>query len=186
MLQLHWLSTHFVARTIFVSPSLPPKPASSTRPFGPVRPTKASTPTSGFHRHRRPSGRATMPCTANCRLLHARRAKLKRCHASFTSPTESVSSHLLFPLTHSKPTGVKTPPSPASSPPPHRLLGPIKCTPASASPHRTHCSPPSLFSTSPVARHRASPPPSPPLHRRPHPAIALVTKARGKDWQDPL
>jgi hypothetical protein len=52
--------------------------------------------------------------------------------------------------------------------------------------HHTRCSPPSLFSTSPVARRRAPPPPSPPLHCRPHPAIAPVTKVRGKDRQDPL
>jgi hypothetical protein len=62
MLQPPWLSAHFIARPIFVSPSLPPKPARSARPFGPVRPTRASAPTSGFHRHRCPSGRA-----ADCR-----------------------------------------------------------------------------------------------------------------------
>jgi hypothetical protein len=36
MLQPPWLSAHFVAQTIFVSPSLPPKPARSARPFGPA------------------------------------------------------------------------------------------------------------------------------------------------------
>jgi hypothetical protein len=79
----------------------------------------------------------------------------------------------------------KTPPPLATSPPPHHLPGPIKCTPASAPPHRTRCSPPSLFSATPVAQHRA-PPPSSPLHRRPHPDIAPVTKARSKDRQDLL
>jgi hypothetical protein len=44
-----------------------------------------SAPTSVFHRHRRPSGRA-------------RRAKPKHRHAAFTSPTESAPSHLLFSL----------------------------------------------------------------------------------------
>jgi hypothetical protein len=39
---------------------------------------------------------------------------------------------------------------------------------------------------SPVIRHRAPLLPSPPLHRRPDPAIASVTKARGKDRQEPL
>jgi hypothetical protein len=80
----------------------------------------------------------------------------------------------------------KTPPSPAASPPPHHLPGPIKHSPTSASLHRTHCSPPSLFSASPVARHRAPPLPSPPLHHWPHPAIGPVTKTCGKDRQDPL
>jgi hypothetical protein len=80
----------------------------------------------------------------------------------------------------------KTPPPLAASPPPHSLPSLIKCTPASASLHHTCCYPPSLFSASPVARHLAPPPPSPPLHRWPHPAIALVTKAHGKDRQDPL
>jgi hypothetical protein len=37
LLQPPWLSAHFVARPIFVSPSLPPKPALSARPSGPVR-----------------------------------------------------------------------------------------------------------------------------------------------------
>jgi hypothetical protein len=82
--------------------------------------------------------------------------------------------------------GIKTPPSPASSPPPHLLPDPIKCTPASASLHRTHCSPPSLFSASPFAPHRAPPSLSPPLHRRPHPATVPITKAHGKDRQDLL
>jgi hypothetical protein len=92
----------------------------------------------------------------------------------------------LPPLTPSKLTGINTPPTPASSPPPHHPRGPIKCTPASASLHRSRSSPPSLFPASPITRHQAPPPPSPPLHRRPHPAIALITKARGKDRQDPL
>jgi hypothetical protein len=80
----------------------------------------------------------------------------------------------------------KTPLPPAASPPLHRLPDPIKRTPTSASLHRTRCSRPSLISASPVTRHLAPLPPSPPLHRRPHPAIALITKARGKDRQDPL
>jgi hypothetical protein len=79
----------------------------------------------------------------------------------------------------------KTPPLSAASPPPHRLPDPIKFILASASLHRTRCSPPSLFSASLVARHRAPPPLSPPLHRQPHPAIASVTKARGKDGNIP-
>jgi hypothetical protein len=79
----------------------------------------------------------------------------------------------------------KTPPPSVASPPPHRLPSPIKRTPASASSHHTRCSPPSLFSTSPVARHWA-PPLSSPVHHQPHLAIAPVTKARGKDRQDPL
>jgi hypothetical protein len=37
MLQPPWLLTHFVARPIFISPSLPPKPARSAWPFGQVR-----------------------------------------------------------------------------------------------------------------------------------------------------
>jgi hypothetical protein len=82
--------------------------------------------------------------------------------------------------------GIKTPSPLASSTPLHCLPSPIKCTPASASLHRTRCSPPLLFSMSPVGRHRAPPLSSPPLHCRPHPTIALVTKARGKDHQDPL
>jgi hypothetical protein len=77
----------------------------------------------------------------------------------------------------------KTSPPPAAPPPPPR---PYKMHPTSASLHHTHCSPPSLFSAFPVARHRAPPLPSPSLHRRPHPAIASVTKACGKDRQDPL
>jgi hypothetical protein len=67
MLQPPWLSAHFIARPNFVSPSLPPKPARSTQPFGPVWPTRASAPTSGFHRHHRPSDCATVPCAADCR-----------------------------------------------------------------------------------------------------------------------
>jgi hypothetical protein len=156
MLQPPWLSAHF-RLSIGSHLRLP------------------SAPTSDFHQHRHPSGRAAMLCAADCRPPP--RAK---------SQTEAPSCRLHFPpLIPLKLLGIETPPLLASSPPPHRLPGPIKCTPAFASLHRTHCSPPSLFSASPVARHRAPPPPSP-LHRRPHLAIALVTKARGKDQQDAL
>jgi hypothetical protein len=94
MLQPPWLSAHFVAWPIFVSPSLPLKLARSARPFGPVRrlPPLASI------------GTAAPPAAPPCRappttaLLHVRRAKLKHRHVAFTSPTESVSSRLLFPL----------------------------------------------------------------------------------------
>jgi hypothetical protein len=86
MLQPSWLSAHFIVRPIFVSPSLPPKPACSARPFGPVRPTRASSLTSGSHRHRRPFGHATVPCAADCRPPP--RAK---------SQTEAPSCRLHFP-----------------------------------------------------------------------------------------
>jgi hypothetical protein len=146
-----------------------------------------SAPTSGFHRHRRPSSRATMLCATDSRPPPCTKSQTEApsCRLHFPHWIEAVPSPLP-PLTPSKPTGIKTPPPPASSPPLHHLPGPIKCTPASASLHRSRCFPPSLFSASLVARHRAPPPPSPPLHRRPHPAIAPVTKDRGKDWQDPL
>jgi hypothetical protein len=147
MLQPPWLSAHFVTQSIFAFPSAP---------------------TSGFHRHHRPSGRAIVLCAADCRPPPC-----------VKSQTESPSCRLHFPH------WIGVVPSPLP-PPPHRLPGPIKCTPASASLHRTRCSPPSLFSASPVVRQQAPLPPSPPLHRRPHPAIAPVTKARSKDRQDPL
>jgi hypothetical protein len=59
-----------------------------------------------FHRLPPPTsiGTAAPPATPLCctlptaALLRARRAKLKRHHATFTSPTESASSRLLFPL----------------------------------------------------------------------------------------
>jgi hypothetical protein len=166
MLQPPWLSAHFITRPIFVSPSAP---------------------TSGFHRHRHPSNRATVLCATDCRtpLRVKSQTEASSCCLHFPHWIGVVPSPLP-PLTPSKPMGIKTPPPLASSPPSHRLPGPIKRTPAFASLHRTRCSPPSLFSTSPVARHWAPPPLSPPHHRRPHPAIALVTKAHGKDRQDPL
>jgi hypothetical protein len=85
MLQSPWLSAHFVTRPIFVSPSAP---------------------TSGFHRlpPLASIGTSAPPAVPPCyalpttSLLHARRAKPKRRHATFTSPTESVPSRLLFPL----------------------------------------------------------------------------------------
>jgi hypothetical protein len=187
MLQPPWLSAHFIARPIFVSPSLPPKLACSARPFGPVRPTKASSLTSGSHRHHRPSGHATAPCVAVCRSPSRASSRTEPAPHLLHFPIKMPPPRLLFPpLTPLKLTRSKTPPPPAASPPPHRLLGPIKCTPASTSLHCTRCSPPSLFSASLVARHRAPPPPSPPLDRRTHPAIAPVTKAHGEDWQDLL
>jgi hypothetical protein len=131
------------------------------------------TPTSGFHRHRRPPPRVKSQTEAPSCRLH------------FPHWISAVPSPLR-PLTPLIPTRTKTPPPLAASPPPHHLPDPIKHTAASASSHRTRCSPPSLFSASPVAWHRAPPPPSHPLHRRPHPTIAPVTKACGKDQQDPL
>jgi hypothetical protein len=166
MLQPPWLSAHFVTQSIFAFPSAP---------------------TSGFHRHHRPSGRAAVLCTADCRPPPCVKSQTESpsCRLHFPHWIGVVPSPLP-PLTPSKPTRSKTPPPSAASPPPHRLPGPIKCTPASASLHRTRCSPPSLFSASPVVRHQAPLPPSPPLHSRPHPAIAPVTKAHSKDRQDPL
>jgi hypothetical protein len=141
-----------------------------------------SAPTSGFHWHCRPSGRAAVPCNADCHPPPHTKSQTEApsCHLHFPHLIGVVPSPLPL-LTPSKSTRSKTPPPSAASPPPHRLPGPIKCTTASASPHHTRCSPPSLFSVFPVARHRAPPPPSPPLHRRPHPAIDPVTNARGKD-----
>jgi hypothetical protein len=83
MLQPPWLSAHFIARLIFVSPSLPPKLARSTWPFGPVHrlPPPASIGTA--------APPAAPPChaTPTATLLHTRRAKPKHRHATFTSPT---------------------------------------------------------------------------------------------------
>jgi hypothetical protein len=177
MLQPPWLSTHFVARPIFVPPSLPPKPAHSARPFGPVRPHQ------GIISHLR------LPFTP-LPLRPCHRAVRRRLPPSFVreGPNQSaimplsppplkrrhpVSSSLLTP---SKPTRSKTQPPSAASPPPHHLPGPIKRTPTSTSLHRARCSPPSLFSTSPVTRHRAPLPPSPPLHHRPHPPLPRSPK----------
>jgi hypothetical protein len=189
MLQPPWLSAHFVARPIFVSPSLPLKPARSARPFGPVQPARVSSPTSGSDRHCRPSGYAAVPCATVCRSSPRVSSQTEPALPPSSFPhQDDADPSPLPPLTPLKLTRSKTPPSPAASPPPHRLLGPIKCTlaSASASPHRTRCSPPSLFFASPVTRHQAPLPPSPPLHHRPQPAIAPVTKARGEEWQDPL
>jgi hypothetical protein len=168
MLQPPWLSAHF---RLSISSDL----------------RLPTAPTSGSHRHRHPSGRAAVLCTADCHPPPCVKSQIEApsCRLHFPHWIGVVPS-LLPPLTPSKPMGIKTPLPLASSPPLHHLHGPIKCTPASAPLHRTHCSPPSLFSASPIAQHWAPPPPSPPLHRRPHPAIALVTKARGKDRQDPL
>jgi hypothetical protein len=85
MLQPPWFLTHFVTRPIFVSPSAP---------------------TSGFHQHpplasiSTAAAPAAPPCCAlsTAALLRTQRAKLKRHHAAFTSPTELALSHLLFPL----------------------------------------------------------------------------------------
>jgi hypothetical protein len=139
-------------------------------------------PTSSFHQHRRPSGHAAVPCAADYRPPPCTKSQTDApsCRLHFPHRIGTVVSPFP-PLTPSKPMRRKTPPPPTASPPPHRLPGPIKCTPASGSLHRTRYSPPSLFSASPVARHQAPTPPSPPLHRRPHPAFAPVTKARGKD-----
>jgi hypothetical protein len=137
MLQPPWLSAHFVVWPIFVSPSLPPEPARSARPFGPVRPTRASSPTFGSPWHRRPSGvrrravrRRLSPSSAReepnqSAVMPPSLPPLKRCRPVYSSL-----------LTPSKPTRSKTPPPPVASPPPHRLPGPIKRTPSSASPHR--------------------------------------------------
>jgi hypothetical protein len=132
---------------------------------------------------------AVPPCRAppSAALLRARVAEPNWRPTFFISPIKTALPRLLFPpLTPSKLMRSKTPPLPAASPPPHHLPYPIKRTLASASPQRTRCSPPSPFSASPVTRHRAPPLSSPPLHRRPHPAIAPVTKACGEDRQDPL
>jgi hypothetical protein len=187
MLQPPWLLAHFIARPIFISPSLPPKSARSARSFDPVQPSRASSPTSGSHRHRRPSGHATVSCaTVCCSPPRASNQTDPAPHLLHFPHQDGVAPSPLPSLTPLKTMRSKTPPPPAASPPPHHLPGPIKHTPASASPHHTRCFPPSLFSTSLVARHRAPPSPSPPVHRRPHPAIAPVTKARGEDRQDPL
>jgi hypothetical protein len=166
MLQPPWFLTHFVTRPIFVSPSAP---------------------TSGFHQHRRRSGCTIVLCAIDCRPPpHAEsQTEVPSCRLHFPHWIGAVPSPLP-PLTPLKPTPIKSAPPSASSPPLHRLPGPIKCTAATSSLHHTHCSPPSLFSVSPVARHRAPPPLSPPLHCWPHPAISPVTKACSKDWQDPL
>jgi hypothetical protein len=187
MLQPPWLSAHFVPRPMFVFPSLPPKPARSAQSLSPVWPTRASSPTSGSHRHRRPFGRATVPCTTVCHSPPCMTSRTETAPHLLNFPHQDSAALSPHPsLTHLKPMRSKTPPMPAASPPPHRLPGPIKRTPISAFPHHTHCSPPLLFSVSPVARHRAPPPLSPPLHRQPHPAIAPVTKAHGEDRKDPL
>jgi hypothetical protein len=105
-----------------------------------------SAPTFGFHRHRRPSNRAVVPCIADCRPPPRVKSQTEApsCRLHFPHWIGVVPSPLP-PLTPSKTMRSKTPPPPAASPPPHRLPGPIKCTPASPSSHRTRCSPPSLF-----------------------------------------
>jgi hypothetical protein len=54
------------------------------------------------------------------------------------------------PLTPSKPMGIRTPPLPAASPPPHCLPSPIKCAPAPGQLHQAHPDSP-LFTSSPRA-----------------------------------
>jgi hypothetical protein len=56
----------------------------------------------------------------------------------------------LPPLTPSKPIGIKTPPPPTVSPPPHCLPGPIKCALAPGQLHHAHPHSP-LFTSSPRA-----------------------------------
>jgi hypothetical protein len=72
----------------------PTETARSARPSGPVQrlPPPASISTA--------APLAMPPCRAplTTALLRARRAKLMRRHAAFTSPTESAPSCLLFPL----------------------------------------------------------------------------------------
>jgi hypothetical protein len=147
MLQPPWLSAHFVARPIFVSPSLPPKPARSARPFGPVRPTRVSSPTSGSHPHHRLSDCATAPCaTVCCSPLHTSSRTEPAPHLLHFPHQDGVAPSPLPPLTPSKPMRSKTPLPPATSPPPHRLPGPIKRTPPP--PFRTTLAAP-LLRTSP-------------------------------------
>jgi hypothetical protein len=88
MLQPPWLSAHF--RISFTPTETGPLRSA----FGPG----TSAPTSGFHRHRRPSGRATVPCTTDCRPPPQAKSQPLRRYAAFTSPTESVLSRLLFPF----------------------------------------------------------------------------------------
>jgi hypothetical protein len=128
-----------------------------------------------------------MLCAADCRPPPCMKSQTEApsCRLPFPHWIGTVPSPLPR-LTPSKPMRSQTPPPSVASPPPHRFPGPIKCTLASASLHRTRFSPPSHFSASPVTQHWAPLPLSPPLHRRPHSAIAPVTKARGKDRQDPL
>jgi hypothetical protein len=130
MLHPPWLSAHFVAGSIFVSPSLPPKPARSTWPFVPIRPTRVSSPTSGSHRHRHPSGRAAAPCATICRSpLRASSRTEPAPHLLHFPHQDDAALCPLPPLTPWKLTRSKTPPPSATSPPPHHLPGPIKRTP---------------------------------------------------------
>jgi hypothetical protein len=112
-------------RPIFVSPSLPPKPARSARPLGPVHqlPPQASI------------GTAAPPAVPLCRapptaaLLRKQRANHCAVMPPSLPPLNQCCPVSSSPLTPLKPMRSKTPPPPAASPPPHRLPGPIKCTP---------------------------------------------------------
>jgi hypothetical protein len=130
MLQAPCLSAHFVARSIFISPSLPPKPARSTRPFGPVRPTRALAPTSGFQRHRR-------PLRPRRRVVHRRLPPSSACeepNQSVVMPPSLPSLNRRRPISSSPFNSFDTDEE-YNSTAIGRLPNHIKCTPASASPH---------------------------------------------------
>jgi hypothetical protein len=89
MLQPPQLSAHFVARPIFVSPALPPKPARTARPFGPVHrlPPPASIGTST------PSAAPPYLAPPTVALLRERTAKPMRRHAVSSSPFNSFETN---------------------------------------------------------------------------------------------
>jgi hypothetical protein len=89
MLQPPQLSAHFVARPIFVSPALPPKPLRTARPFGPVHrlPPPASISTST------PSAAQPYLAPPTAALLHERTAKPMRHHAVSSSPFNSFETN---------------------------------------------------------------------------------------------
>jgi hypothetical protein len=95
------------------------------------------------------------PCAADCRPPPRASSQTKALLRHLHTPTEMVPSCHLFPLTPSKPMGIKTPLPPATTPPTHHLPDHLKRALAPSQLHHAHPRSP-LFTSSPRAPHTQS------------------------------